>query len=47
MHRVLVIEDKPGIRYLLQGIIQQMGFATITAENGKDGVKRAIAVNRI
>jgi CheY-like chemotaxis protein len=42
MRRVLVIEDEPGIRYLLQATIQQMGFAPITAENGKDGVQRAI-----
>ena len=43
MRRVLVIEDKPDIRYILQAIIQQMGFATITPDNGKDGVQIAIA----
>jgi two-component system, OmpR family, alkaline phosphatase synthesis response regulator PhoP len=42
MRRVLVIEDNLTIRCLLQAIIQQMGFATTTAENGKDGVQRAI-----
>ena len=33
MGRILVIEDEPRIRYLLQATIQQMGFAPITAEN--------------
>jgi hypothetical protein len=35
MRRVLVIEDRYELRYLLPAIIQQMGFATITAENRK------------
>ena len=43
MHRVLVIEDNRGLRYLLQVIVEQMGFASITAKNGKEGVFRAIA----
>ena len=41
--KILLVEDHPELRHLLQGRIEGMGFTTIVARNGKEGVDTAIA----
>ena len=43
MTKILLVEDHPELRHLLQGRIEGMGFTTITARNGKEGVDIAVA----
>ena len=43
MTKILVVEDHPELRAVLQGRIEGMGFTTITAKNGKEGVDTAVA----
>ena len=38
--RILIIEDDPSIREVLEMLLQARGFQTITAENGETGLKR-------
>lgn len=41
--KILLVEDHPELRDLLQGRIEGMGFTTITAKNGREGVDTAVA----
>jgi two-component system, cell cycle response regulator DivK len=41
--RILLVEDHPELRDLLQSLIEEMGFTTIIAKNGKEGVDTAVA----
>lgn len=43
MTRILLVEDHPELRDLLQSLIEKMGFTTIIARNGKEGVDTAVA----
>lgn len=43
MTKILLVEDHPELRDVLQGRIEWMGFTTITAKNGKEGVDTAVA----
>jgi CheY-like chemotaxis protein len=43
MKKILIIDDHPDLREALRLLIGFMGFAGITAKNGKDGVDTAIA----
>ena len=43
MNKVLLVEDHPGIRYVVRIHLERIGFDVIVAENGKEGVERAIA----
>ena len=43
MTKVLLVEDHNGIRHVLQNELERLGFTVIIAENGKEGVERAIA----
>ncbi|MFQ5851092.1 MAG: response regulator [Candidatus Binatia bacterium] len=42
MKRVLVVEDHPDMREVLSWAIEYMGFSVISANNGKEGVEKAI-----
>jgi two-component system, cell cycle response regulator DivK len=41
--KILIVDDHPDMRKVLQIQIELMGFAGITAKNGKEGVATAIA----
>jgi CheY-like chemotaxis protein len=43
MKKVLLVEDHPDIRYVLQRQLEWMGFSAICATNGKEGVEKAVA----
>ena len=43
MSKILLVEDHPELRDVLQGRMESMGFTTITARNGKEGVDIALA----
>jgi CheY-like chemotaxis protein len=43
MTKILLVEDHPELRYVLQRQLEWMGFSAIAATNGKDGVHKAIA----
>jgi CheY-like chemotaxis protein len=43
MKKVLIVEDHPDMRMLLSLELEHMGFEPITAENGKEGVERALS----
>lgn len=43
MTKILLVEDHPELRHLLQGRIEGLGFITIIAKNGKEGVDTAVA----
>ena len=43
MKKVLIVEDHPDMRMLLRLELERMGFESITAENGKEGVARALS----
>ncbi len=43
MTKVLLVEDHPELRYVLQRQLEWMGFSAISATNGKDGVEKAVA----
>jgi DNA-binding NtrC family response regulator len=44
MTKVLIIENHADMREILVRVIELMGFTPITAENGKQGVEKAVAV---
>ena len=43
MTTILLVEDHPELRDVIRGRIEWMGFTTITAKNGKEGVDSAVA----
>ena len=43
MKKVLIVEDHPDMRDLLQRQIERMGFVPILAKDGKEGLEKAIA----
>ena len=43
MKKILIVDDHPDMRKVLQTQIELMGFAGITAKNGKEGIEAAIA----
>ena len=38
----VIVEDDPDVRHLLTEVLQSAGFATVTAENGIDGVQAVL-----
>jgi two-component system cell cycle response regulator DivK len=42
MTKILLVEDHPELRYILQRQLEWMGFSTIPAANGKEGVEKAV-----
>ena len=42
MKKVLLVEDNPTLQFLLTRQIESMGLTVITANNGKEGVEKAI-----
>ena len=42
MTKVLIVDDNSGVRDFLRAQLESMGFAAITAENGRRGVETAI-----
>jgi DNA-binding response OmpR family regulator len=40
MKTVLVVDDQPGIRLLLQEVLTNEGYEVVTAQNGKEAVER-------
>lgn len=43
MTKILLVEDHPELRHILQRQLEWMGFTAIAATNGKDGVDKAVA----
>jgi two-component system, cell cycle response regulator DivK len=43
MTKVLLVEDHPELRYVLQRQLEWMGFSAISARNGKEAVEKAVA----
>jgi CheY-like chemotaxis protein len=43
MKKILIVEDHPDMRHLLSLELSVMGFEPITAENGREGVEKAIS----
>ena len=43
MAKILLVEDHPELRYVLQRQLEWMGFSAISARNGKEGVEKAVA----
>ena len=43
MTKILLVEDHPGIRYVVRVQLERLGFDVMIAENGKEGVVTAIA----
>jgi two-component system cell cycle response regulator DivK len=43
MIKILLVEDHPELRDLLSHVLEWMGFTSITAKNGKEGVETALA----
>jgi two-component system cell cycle response regulator DivK len=43
MTKILLVEDHPELRHVLEGQLEYMGFSAITATNGKEGVEKAVA----
>ncbi|TDT41439.1 twitching motility two-component system response regulator PilH [Halospina denitrificans] len=41
MSRVLIIDDSPTDRQKMAGVVKNLGFEVLDAENGADGVKKA------
>jgi two-component system, cell cycle response regulator DivK len=41
--KILLVEDHPELRDLLRRLMEEMGFTTIIAKNGKEGVDTAVA----
>jgi CheY-like chemotaxis protein len=42
VHKILVVEDHDGSSDLFNTIVQSMGYQTICARNGREGVDKAI-----
>jgi len=43
MTKILLVEDHPDLRYVLQRQLEWMGFSAISARNGKEGVEKAVS----
>ena len=43
MAKILLVEDHPELRYVLQRQLEWMGFSAVSARNGKEGVEKAVA----
>lgn len=43
MARILVVEDSPAVRELAAGLLRRVGHTCETAENGLEGLRRALA----
>lgn len=41
-HAILIIDDDIGVRRLLDRALESDGYATVTAENGAEGVRRLV-----
>jgi len=41
MSRVLIIDDSPTDRKKMAGVVERLGFESLDAENGAEGVKKA------
>lgn len=41
MKTILIVDDQPGIRLLLDEVFSQEGFQTVTAGNGKEALTKA------
>jgi two-component system KDP operon response regulator KdpE len=41
--RILVVEDDPDLRELVQSILQEQGYSVVTAGTAADGIERAKA----
>ena len=39
---VMIVDDQPGIRLLLEEVIKNEGYETVTAENGKEALDKII-----
>ncbi|WP_031517921.1 response regulator [Desulfofalx alkaliphila] len=39
--KILVVDDQPGLRYLMEVILRETGHQTQTAENGLDALEKA------
>lgn len=37
--RILVIDDEPGVRKVIDRLLKQFGYETLLAENGEDGIR--------
>jgi DNA-binding response OmpR family regulator len=44
--RLLVVDDSPAIRHLVGDSLTRQGFEVTTAQDGKDGLERALAAER-
>ncbi len=42
MNKALIVEDHPDMLLILTYLLETMGFAVISANNGKEGVEKAI-----
>lgn len=42
---VLVIDDQPGIRFLLDEVLTENGYEVATAANGYEGVEKAVTLH--
>ena len=42
MNKALIVEDHPDTLLILTYLLETMGFAVISANNGKEGVEKAI-----
>ncbi|MGI2327749.1 response regulator [Planococcus sp. YIM B11945] len=41
MKTILIVDDQPGIRLLLDEVFSQEGFRTVTAGNGREALQKA------
>ena len=42
-HKILVVDDEEQVRAVIQRILETFGYTVITAENGEEGLKAALA----
>jgi len=42
MPKILIVEDEPDIQEVIQFIVENAGYQTIVANNGKEGLRKAI-----
>ncbi|RMH69506.1 MAG: sigma-54-dependent Fis family transcriptional regulator [Gemmatimonadetes bacterium] len=40
MNRILIVEDKEGMRHMLEHVLKDEGFSVISATNGEEGIAR-------
>lgn len=43
--KVLIVEDSEGLVYVLEKFFEKIGYKTVSAHNGKEGIKIALARN--